>query len=167
MPCSSLRIRREHRNTNMKSAIRTSASNVRIPSQFTSHPGFICIQCRQRASETGHWPTSTVYTTQRNASSKFTDGLRKKIWGTSDPPGQEDPYGAKSPLDRAKERAAEKILDTESKTSPLRGRDLGADYVPATSIADLTRLPAVHQMSPFKGLVLPNIHHPMFAKAYI
>ena len=149
----------------MKSALRLSAANVRASSQTISRPGFVCLQCRQRASESGLWlqPTTsiTTYTTRRHASGKFTEGLRKRVWGTSDPPGQVDPYGDKSLLDRTKERGEEEdaaeasnkggIIERKPKFSMPRNRDLGENYVPATSIADLAILPQMHEMPPFKG----------------
>ena len=149
----------------MKSAIRLSTANARSSSQIISRLGFVCLQCRQRASENGQWPqqlTPTSYTIQRRAGGNFTDGLRKRIWGTSDPPGQVDPYGDKSLLDRTGERgqqkdaaeaSAEEAIERKPKFSMPRNRELGDDYVPATSIADLAILPQVHEVPPFKGLV--------------
>ena len=150
----------------MKSGVRLSAVNARVLSQAVFRPGFVCLQCRQRASESGQWPrstTSTAYTTQRHASGDFTEGLRKRIWGASDPPGRVDPYGDKSLLDRTKERGLEEdaaeaspeeeITQRKPKFSMPRNRDLGDDYVPATSITDLATLPQVHDVPPFKGLV--------------
>ncbi len=161
----------------MRSAIRIGAAKARIPSHVASRPGFVCLQCQQRASEAGRWPQSaalTTYTAKRNASSKFTEGLRKRIWGTSDSPGQEDPYGDKSLLDRSKEKGAkseaaeaepeEVTLDTKAQTSVPRGRDLGPDYEPATSLADLALLPPTHRVPLFHGLVLLNFYYPTFTE---
>lgn len=156
--------------TTMRSAIRISTANAQRPSQIAPRFGFVCLQCRQRASVTDHWPhpsATTTYTAKRNASSNFTEGLRKRIWGTSELPGQEDPYGDKSPLDRIKEER-EKVEESSSgevtsgqKAKPFvpRDRDLGPDYVPAASIVDLARLPPAHQVPPFHRSVLLTIYY--------
>jgi hypothetical protein len=161
----------DHPQTTMRSAIRISAANVQRPGQIAPRSGFVCLQCRQRVSATGHWPhpsTITTYTAKRNASSDFTEGLRKRIWGTSEPPGQEDPYGEKSALDRIKEAAeassGEVISDTKAKLLMPRDRDLGSDYVPATSIADLALLPPSHQMPPFQWSVLLTIYYSTYTE---
>ena len=155
----------------MRSTVRIGAANARIRCQNTSCSGFVW----QRASEPSQWPLSlpsTAFASRRNASGKFTEGLRKRIWGTEEPLGQEDPYGDKSLLDRTKEKEAaeersEETPDTEPITSRPRGRDLGDDYVPATSIADLAHLPPAHEMAPFHGFVVLNVHCPTFTKASI
>lgn len=161
----------------MRSAVRIGAANVQTSSHIMFRPGFLCHQCRQRASATGPWPhpsAITTYTAKRNASSDFTEGLRKRLWGTSDPPGRNDPYGDKDSLDRSKERgkiveaaeASSEEVISDSKPKPLmpRDRDLGPDYVPATTIADLALLPPSHQVPPFRGLVLLNIYYPTFTE---
>lgn len=164
----------------MKSAIRIGVTNTRLASQIAPRSGFVCLQCRQRASQLDRWPQSTpstTYTVRRHASNEFLEGLRKRIWGTSNPPGREDPYGDKSLLYRTKERgkdgdAAEAAPEAElSGTTPtnsqLRGRELGPDYVPAISIADLATLPPLQEVYPFKGSVLPKIYQSTFTKPCI
>lgn len=71
--------------------------------------GFVCLKCQLRASaavRTTNPPITLPYTSRRHASWIDTDKLRKKIWGTDTPPGQEDPYGKESVFD-AKRRERE------------------------------------------------------------
>ena len=164
----------------MKSTIRIGVASTRLPGHIMPRSGFVCLQCRQRESEPDYWPQSTpstTYTTRRRASNNFSEGLRKRIWGTSNPPGQEDPYADKSLLDRTKERARDRdaaeaspetvVLGTIHKTSLPQDRELGPDYVPATSIADLATLPALRKVHRFRGSVLPKDHHSTFTKPCI
>ena len=145
----------------MRPAIRIGAVNAQVTRQTSSRSGFVCLQCRQRASETSQLLPQASFALRRHVSGNFTDGLRKRIWGEN-PPGQEDPYGPKTPRDVAKEQEAaeaeaearsERIANTKPRISTPKGWDLGEDYVPATSITELARLPPAHEMAPFQGLV--------------
>lgn len=71
---------------------------ARTPTQ-TSRP-YLCASCKHRST-----PFST--STLRAAKVPFTENLRRKIWGTDNPPGQADPYGDASAFDQTKKRAKE------------------------------------------------------------
>ena len=85
--------------------------------QVTKLP-YICSSCRRRARLPRLTPSSSV----RTASSglPFTERLRRKIWGTDNPPGLKDPYGGPSILERrkaekeAQKRAEENTLGQDS-----------------------------------------------------
>ena len=140
----------------MNSSIRTFSrlSPRQLPYQST----YVCVQCRQRinSQSSRHTPilsSSTVC--RRNGSSSssklpYTEKLRRKIWGTDTPPGQEDPYGGKSILERNRERKEQDVGQAEvddlqegvqaSEKTPVdapiaQSIDSGvlADYVPATT----------------------------------
>lgn len=87
-------------------------------------------------------PSITLpYASQRHQSFFDTDKLRKKIWGSDTPPGQEDPYGEESVLDRRRrEREQEKERSEELQRVPKKklvdGKDQ-TEYVPATTIEGL------------------------------
>ena len=101
---------------------------------------FVCLQCRHRAARAASVTTSGVAAgrTQRNVSTSssaaasttpFTERLRKRIWGTNEPPGSENPYGEKSVLDSVKaKRDAERVKDLGPRSEPLQD-----DYVPSKS----------------------------------
>ncbi|PBP27328.1 hypothetical protein BUE80_DR001643 [Diplocarpon rosae] len=73
---------------------------------------YLCSACKHHASP---FSTSALRTAQNKASltEKFTDKLRKKIWGTDNPPGQKDPYGDASIFDRTKMREEEQRNNEE------------------------------------------------------
>lgn len=79
------------------------------PLRVITLSNFVCLQCRLHASAAARRqnPSSKPLITSRQYAS-LTDRLRKKIWGSENPPGQEDPYGGKSILDQRK-----KELDLE------------------------------------------------------
>ena len=81
------------------------ASNPRITRALvdnltfrTSSP-FVCRSCRHQALR----QRITLLQQSRSASGQplpFTEKLRRKIWGTDNPPGLKDPYGGPSFLER-------------------------------------------------------------------
>ena len=118
---------------------------VRTSLQPNFRAGFICAQCRRRASTAIPKAASSApkpFPPRRYASSSFadnfTDKLRKKIWGTDTPPGQEDPYGPPSLLDQKRRQAEERESDEESEKAakvPVTTEEPEEDpnYVPATT----------------------------------
>lgn len=110
---------------------------------------YICLQCRFRAStavRSTNPSISLTYASRRHASWLNTDKLRKKIWGTENPPGQEDPYGKESAFDRQrrereqeneKERGLDQLPEEELE-SALEGED--EQYIPATTAEGLERV---------------------------
>lgn len=100
-------------------------------------PLFICPSCRTRlTSPSQRFALSTSAGQRADSNSKvpFTEKIRRRIWGTDSPPGQEDPYGGLSALDRTtkKARSAVKADDAVERCAPdvLPNVD---SYVPATT----------------------------------
>lgn len=137
----------------MRPSIRIAVAAVRASSQSTSRSGFVCLQCRQRASvaaQQGKPSIPTSYTSQRHASSMFnTEKYRKKIWGTSDPPGQKDPYEREDSIDSSKalnEKEAElppasEVVRESSDDELTREQKLEDEgYVAATTWDGLERI---------------------------
>lgn len=86
---------------------------------------YVCVRCRRLASNAAPKgnPSFPVSQTKRRSasSSSFTDKLRKRIWGTDAPPGEEDPYGAPGFIEqrrRAKEAKEQEESNPETKTLP-------------------------------------------------
>lgn len=121
-------------------------SAVRHTLPPSSHVG---LQCRFRAStaiQSTNPSISLTYTSRRRASWLNTDKLRKKIWGTENPPGQEDPYGKESAFDRER-REREQENEEKRRVDPVPEEELesaleGGDeqYVPATTAEGLERV---------------------------
>ena len=105
----------------------------------TSSSQFICLQCRQGASFTfrpNPKPPSTSSTALRHASSvPFSEKLRRRIWGTDNPPGQKDPYSREEANELARRRQEdadrEEGLNREEAQDTVAGRteeDVPGDY---------------------------------------
>lgn len=105
---------------------------ARAPTQ-TSRP-YLCTSCKHRSA-----PFST--STLRAAKLPFTENLRRKIWGTDNPPGQADPYGRASAFDQTKKRAKETERRGARQEAAAAGKGeegMGeASYEPATTWDDL------------------------------
>lgn len=86
------------------SRLESSISLIRTRSSVQSSSIYLCSTCRNRAA-----PFSTSSLWSRPAK-PFTEKIRSRIWGTEDPPGQEDPYGDKSVFDKTKQRQKEEEL---------------------------------------------------------
>lgn len=82
---------------------------------------------------------------QRAGSISYTEKIRRKIWGTDQPPGQEDPYGGPSALEQYRRENSKKGVDiqdrtqvpTQSSSSAPRYNSELATYEPATTWDDL------------------------------
>ena len=92
-----------------------------ISRSTTTH---VCISCQLRS-----------YASKNDPNLPFTEKIRRKIWGTDNPPGAADPYGGPSFLEKRKmrreqeaaERRAERQLDEEEAERPQgRYRDPAA-----------------------------------------
>lgn len=124
---------------------------------------YVCSVCRQDASSC--LPSSTQ---RRHASGSgstpFTEKLRRRIWGTDNPPGLEDPYGGEGVI--AKEWAKRKARYTGAKeTSAETGQEnviqqrtedefqgenlLGEEFISAATAHDLPRIGHLSQWSDF------------------
>ena len=101
----------------------TSTGRFNLAARLTLPlPGFICLQCRLRASQAVRTfkPSITLlHASRRHAGWTSTEGLRKKIWGSENPPGQEDPYGKESVFDqKRREREQERERGKELEPAP-------------------------------------------------
>jgi hypothetical protein len=61
----------------------------------TSTTPYVCASCRFAVS------TGSRQQTRHQSDLPFTEKIRRKIWGTDNPPGLKDPYGGPSFLERA------------------------------------------------------------------
>lgn len=90
-------------------------SSIQAPQAHLSKTLFVCSTCRQKSRP----QTVGVPSNCRNASGStpFTEKIRRKIWGTDNPPGLADPYGGESFIERAlrKRRGKEAV---EAKPEP-------------------------------------------------
>ncbi|TAQ90563.1 hypothetical protein B7494_g1110 [Chlorociboria aeruginascens] len=110
---------------------------LRIRPNLSSRPPYLCTLCKSQAS-------AFSTTTLRAADKKlpFTEKIRRKIWGTDNPPGLEDPYGGRSQLDRTYRRPKKQeededededdIEEIKAKRELSLAADLGS-YEPATT----------------------------------
>lgn len=100
---------------------------------------YICPSCRR-----SDIPRGFARDQRRHASNKnlpFTERLRRKIWGTDNPPGLKDPYGGPSFLERRRaEREGRKLPEPEEagehydSVVPSNTPEAhSAEYVPATT----------------------------------
>jgi len=93
------------------------------PTATTASP-FLCTTCTVRNS-----PFSTTTRLPEQAKVPYTDKIRRKLWGTESPPGQQDPYGKASQFDQT-------TADVEGAKQPNRSPELQAmmdAYEPSTS----------------------------------
>lgn len=120
----------------MAPASRIGAIASRASLHITSRSSFICLKCRflsYRAAQKSN--SSTNHLPSRRHASGFinTEKWRKKIWGSENPPGQEDPYGAPGALDqRRRERGVEDPEQSakETETSVEDPDDVDEDITP-------------------------------------
>jgi len=129
---------------------------------------FICLQCRLQSSMLAREErlTRNNHSAQRHASSQ-TQWLRKKIWGTDNPPGQKDPYAKLTPEQQRQEQEEmelerqameEQNLEEESEGEDIPdelidGLQRPGEYVPATTWHGLRsiRRKKWNAMHPYKG----------------
>lgn len=95
---------------------------------------YLCRACKQRS--TSSFSTSALRAARPSEASSFTEKIRRKIWGSDNPPGQADPYGDASVLDQTKKRTNEvETGERRAATAP----DLG-DYEPSDTWEGLERV---------------------------
>ncbi|EED21669.1 conserved hypothetical protein [Talaromyces stipitatus ATCC 10500] len=126
---------------------------------------YVCSNCRYDAS---YLPSSSQ---RRHASGSgntpFTDKLRRRIWGTDNPPGLEDPYGGEGVIAKewAKRKAQYMGKDAQQKQKgeeqnavelpradeiePEEDESLLPDFTPATTAHDLPRMGHLSQWNDF------------------
>lgn len=130
----------------MKPATRLGTLVASVGQKPTVQYGFVCLHCQHPwalAAQKGALSTSIPIPTQRRASSTsgsipFTEKIRRKIWGTDNPPGQEDPYEF---LSIAEQRRAKDKTKKDPVALAEAGPEAGvvppdataSNYVPATT----------------------------------
>ncbi|KAI9700777.1 MAG: hypothetical protein M1836_002146 [Candelina mexicana] len=81
-------------------------------------PLSICLACRRRTlsiSPRATFSTSRVQRKSEGDQLTYTERLRRKIWGTNEPPGQKDPYQRLGPEQQAaEEQAAEERAERQA-----------------------------------------------------
>jgi hypothetical protein len=121
------------------------ASGKRLPSAASqllapNRSAYVCQSCRRRLHNT---PVSKSSQTQvrRSTGSAFLDSVRKKIWGTDNPPGLANPYG---PGWREKKKMREEAERREN-LSPAQqaGEDAGDQIVLDETPVDVNANPYV------------------------
>ena len=111
-----------------------------------SQSRYVCLQCRLQtsaATRTTNSSVSLTYAPRRHASWVNSDKLRKKIWGTETPPGQEDPYVRESESDRTRREKEQEIEEAKKLVSAPEQKPEPApedEYVPATTAKGLKRV---------------------------
>lgn len=87
---------------------------------YTPPPSaYICLKCRRLASDTAT-KASTVLPVSSSArhyasSSSLIERVRKRIWGTDNPPGPENPYGPPGAFEQ--KRLENELRDSEKGTA--------------------------------------------------
>ena len=112
--------------------------NLEVPSLQGSRTRYVCSVCRHEAL-----PRPLVARQfLRNASSDnapLTERVRRKLWGTDNPPGLKDPYGGEGVLERKfKKSQPEGQNDSVAETAPQASEAVedaaaGDAYEPATT----------------------------------
>ena len=117
--------------------------SLELSSIPTSLPLYVCLNCR-------HEPLPRQFAAHqiRHNSSALpvTERIRRKLWGTDNPPGLKDPYGGRSILERRWRKKGQSNVDAQ----PASQMDIDSeefadiappdDYVPATTWDDLKRI---------------------------
>lgn len=123
----------------MSTSLRTSTAFRPLSYAVRTRSCYTCLQCRRRTDLNllASSIPSIPLIRRRNASTSrdktpYTEKLRKKIWGTDTPPGQADPYGNTSVLDRSKQQAKAQEQEPEPVDTIDAAPALDIDYVPAT-----------------------------------
>ena len=97
---------------------------------------YLCASCIQQA-------TSFSTSSSRSEDKKITihERLRRKIWGTDKPPGQENPYVNAGVYDQNNRAQDEELAENEGQQKKLvTMADLDPSYVPATNWDGLERV---------------------------
>ncbi len=123
----------------MRRLVRSSKSIDFLETSYRPHPRpfFVCPSCQTRLSSPSSrfaLSTSAAQRAEGDGKVPFTEKIRRRIWGTETPPGQEDPYGDLSAFDRTKKkgRSAAEAEDVVEQPAPAVLPYLNS-YVPATT----------------------------------
>jgi hypothetical protein len=122
----------------MRRAVRIDRSvDLLRPRAAASKPSpYLCSSCSYRAS----FSTSVCRPADKKIA--LTERLRRKIWGTDQPPGQENPYERITAVDQASRQAPELEVAEHDQQRPTRVSmaDLDPSYVPASTWHGLERV---------------------------
>ena len=136
----------------MTPPLRSAALLARLPRSVSPRTKYVCLQCRHRTElETSRPLVPLVprrYTSNSGRKTSVTERLRRKIWGTQDPPGQADPYADVSVEDQNRRQLEGLKLEADTSSTPsMVSQTIGstgvssyADYVPATTWEGLDQI---------------------------
>ncbi|KIN02020.1 hypothetical protein OIDMADRAFT_103267 [Oidiodendron maius Zn] len=113
-----------------------SVDLLRLRAVPTKPSPYLCASCIQQA-------TSFSTSSSRPEDKKITihERLRRKIWGTDQPPGQENPYVNAGVYDQNNRAQDEELAENEGQQKKLvTMADLDPSYVPATNWDGLERV---------------------------
>lgn len=116
----------------MKHSLRVTDLTRHASISLEPRSTFVCYQCRRLAfasTRRARVPPPLSSTQRRFASGSWTESLRKKIWGTDNPPGQKDPYNSEPINDRDEER--DRTVTEPQEAPPEQASTDTGDYVPA------------------------------------
>ncbi|KAK6586303.1 hypothetical protein PZA11_001360 [Diplocarpon coronariae] len=104
---------------------------------------YLCLACKHHALP---FSTTAIRTAQEKASltEQLTEKLRRKIWGTDNPPGQKNPYGDASVFDRMRMRKEEQRIKDEEAARALVAKPK-AGSVPRAKKPPGTKQPTKYQ----------------------
>lgn len=106
---------------------------LRTRTIVTTPNPYLCQSCKQRTTS---FSTSALRAAKASEAPSFSEKLRRKIWGSDNPPGQKDPYGNASVFDQTNRRA-KKVEKGEGKVAAAP--DLG-DYEPSDTWEGLEKV---------------------------
>ncbi|MCJ1464821.1 hypothetical protein MMC07_003435 [Pseudocyphellaria aurata] len=126
---------------------------------------YVCHQCRRIALASARRtrtrdlaPPPVTYVQRRFVADDWTNKLRQKIWGTTNPPGQKDPYRRET--DEERDRA----VTEPQEAPPEEAKAATGEYVPALTWDDLDQIggqddsweKAWTENHPFEGFMAPT-----------
>lgn len=94
----------------------------------SKHALYVCSNCRYDASLPSHHHHQSRRYASGSGNTPFTEKLRRRIWGTDNPPGLEDPYGGEGVI--ASEWAKRKAQYMGESKRELQQKEEGEDLVP-------------------------------------
>lgn len=104
------------------SRVERSVDLLRVRASSRAPSPYLCQVCKQRTTS---FSTTSLQAAANNPG--FTEKLRRKIWGTDNPPGAKDPYGGLSKFDQTKQREQDQEIE-QRRPATL---ETSADYQPA------------------------------------
>ncbi|PWY69571.1 hypothetical protein BO70DRAFT_365844 [Aspergillus heteromorphus CBS 117.55] len=114
--------------------------NLEVPSLQGSRALYVCSGCRQEARPRPI--AARQFLRHASNADSLSERVRRKIWGTDNPPGEKDPYGGQGVLERkfSKQQPPkqEEVAEQPEEVEDLTLTD--ASYEPATTWAGLERV---------------------------